>query len=177
MAKSIVENKLVKLETLNLFFPSGCIDDAINDMDNSKHCANKYRGLYNSVKILKRLKRKQFSIVIILMYKHIVFIIFKKKHKQNLWRAHLDAHWDHRYNTHILWNTIHGLSNRTPPPTLNTSITFRKKIATTPKSIANCYTKLFTTTQHTRQTDPLTEKHIKYKDITSHSLQLRSKRQ
>ena len=32
-------------------------------------------------------------------------------------------------------------------------------------------------TQHTRQTDTLTEQHIKYKDITSHSLQLRSKRQ
>ena len=31
-------------------------------------------------------------------------------------------------------------------------------------------------TQQTRQTDTLTEQHKKYKDITSHSLQLRSKR-
>ena len=31
--------------------------------------------------------------------------------------------------------------------------------------------------QHTRQTDPLTEQRIKYKDTTSHSPQLRSKRQ
>ena len=49
-----------------------------------------------------------------------------QKHKQNLWNEHLDAHWDHRHNTHIIWKTIHGLSNRAPPPppTLNTSITF-----------------------------------------------------
>ena len=31
--------------------------------------------------------------------------------------------------------------------------------------------------QHTRQTDPLTEQHIKYRDITAHSPQLMSKRQ
>ena len=47
-----------------------------------------------------------------------------QKHKQNIWKEHLGAYWHHRYNTHILWNTIHGLSNRAPPPTLNTSITF-----------------------------------------------------
>ena len=28
-----------------------------------------------------------------------------QKHKQNIWKEHLDAHWDHR---HILWKTIHG---------------------------------------------------------------------
>ena len=47
-----------------------------------------------------------------------------QKHKQNLWKEHLDAHWDHRHNTHILWKTMYGLSNRAPPPTLNTAITF-----------------------------------------------------
>ena len=56
------------------------------------------------------------------------------------------AHWDHRHNTHTLWKTIHGLSNRAPPHTLNTSITFNNKIATTPKHIANCFTKQFTNT-------------------------------
>ena len=69
-----------------------------------------------------------------------------QKHKQKLWKEHLDAHWDHRHKTHILWNTIHGLSNRAHPPTLNTSITFNKKIATTPKHIASCFTKQFTNT-------------------------------
>ena len=102
------------------------------------------------------------------------------KHKQKLWKEHLDAHWDHRHNTHILWNTIHGLSNRAPTPTLNTSITFNNKIATTPKHIANCFTKQFTTTVKyaTHKTNiSLTEQHIKYKDITPDSQQLRSKRQ
>ena len=69
-----------------------------------------------------------------------------QKHKQNIWKEHLDAHWDHRHNTHTLWKTIHGLSNRAPPHTLNTSITSNNKIATTPKHIANCFTKQFTNT-------------------------------
>ena len=56
-----------------------------------------------------------------------------QKHKQNIWKEHLDAHWDHRHNTRTLWKTIYGLSNRTPPHTLNTSIRFNNKIATTPK--------------------------------------------
>ena len=100
-----------------------------------------------------------------------------QKHKQNIWKEHLDAHWDHRHNTHTLWKTIHGLSNRAPPHTLNTSITFNNKIATTPKHIANCFTKQFTNTvKHTKQTDTLTEQHTTYKDTTLHSLLLRSKR-
>ena len=41
-----------------------------------------------------------------------------QEHKQNIWKEYLDAHWDHRHNTHILWNTIQGLSNRAPPNTL-----------------------------------------------------------
>ena len=67
-----------------------------------------------------------------------------QKHKQNLWKEHLDAHWDHRHNTHILYRTVRGLSDRAPPPTLNTSIAFGNKIAITPKRIANCFTKQFT---------------------------------
>ena len=69
-----------------------------------------------------------------------------QKHKQNIWNEHLDAHWDHRHNTHTLWKTIHGLSNRAPPHTLNTCITFNNKIATTPTHIANYFTKQFTNT-------------------------------
>ena len=37
--------------------------------------------------------------------------------------------------------------------------------------------KTLSNTQNTRQTDPLTEHHIQYKDMTSHSQQLRPKRQ
>ena len=79
-----------------------------------------------------------------LLNEEITFDI--QKHKQNIWKEHLDAHWDHRHNTHTLWNTIHGLSNRAPPHTLNTSITFNNKIATKPTHIANCFTKQFTNT-------------------------------
>ena len=34
------------------------------------------------------------------------------KHKQNIWKEHLAAHWDHRHDTHNLWKTIHGLSSQ-----------------------------------------------------------------
>ena len=105
-----------------------------------------------------------------------------QKHKQNIWKEHLDAHWDHRHNTHILWKTIHGISNRAPPPTVKTSTTFSNKTATTPKHIANLFTKQFTNT--VKHATNKTNRYIsratqnKYKDITSHSLvQLRSKRQ
>ena len=64
----------------------------------------------------------------------------------HLWKEHLDAHWDHRHNTHILWKTIYNLSNRAPLPTLNTSIAFSNKITTTLKHIANCFTKQFANT-------------------------------
>ena len=96
-----------------------------------------------------------------------------QKHKQNLWNAHLD----HRHNTHIIWKTIHGISNRAPPHTLNTAIIFNNKIAITPKHIANYFTKFTITVKHARQTDTPTEQHTEYKAITSHSPQLRSKRQ
>ena len=69
-----------------------------------------------------------------------------QKHKQNIWKEHLDAHWYHRRNPHILWKTIHGLSNRATPTTHNNSITFNNKITNTPKHIANCFTKQFTNT-------------------------------
>ena len=103
-----------------------------------------------------------------------------QKHKQNIWKEHVDKHWDHRHNTHILWKTIHGLSNRAAPPTLNTSITFSNKTVTTPKHIANCFINQFTNT--VKHATNKTNRYInratqQYKDITSQSLQLRSKRQ
>ena len=87
-----------------------------------------------------------------------------QKHKQNIWKEHLDAHWDNMEDH--TWSIQQ--STTTHP---NTSITFKNNIATTPKHIANCFTKQFTNTQHTKQTDTLTEQHT-----TSHSLLLRSKR-
>ena len=108
-------------------------------------------------------------------------------HKHNIWKEHLGAHWGHRRNTHILWKTIYGLSNRAPPHTLNSSITFNNKITTTPKKNANCFTKQFRNTvkhcqtppntQHTGQPDPLTDQHKKYKDITyTHPTQVKERK-
>ena len=68
-----------------------------------------------------------------------------QKHKQTLWKEDFDAHWDYMHNTHIHWNTIPGLSNRAPPPTLNNSITSTTTQQPHP-NIANCFTKHFTNT-------------------------------
>ena len=78
-----------------------------------------------------------------------------QKHKQSVWKEHLDADWDHRHSIHIIWKTIHGLSTGASPPTLNTSIIFNNKIRATPKRIANCLTKQFkNTVKHaTRKTN------------------------
>ena len=74
-----------------------------------------------------------------------------QKHKQNIWKKHVNAHWDHRHNTHTLWKTIHGLSNRAPPTILNKSITFHNKVGNTPKT----------------GNTPLTEQHKTYKVLTN----------
>ena len=42
-----------------------------------------------------------------------------QKHTQNIWKEHLDAHWDREHNLHIHWKTIHGLFNRAHPTILN----------------------------------------------------------
>ena len=98
--------------------------------------------------------------------------------KQNLWKEHLDANWDHRHNTHTLWKTIHGLSNRTAPTPQNCTITFNNKIATSPKNIVNCFNK-HRKTQHSiiRLTDLLIELFISYPNILPFSLQPKSKKQ
>ena len=74
-------------------------------------------------------------------------------HKQNLWKEHLNANWDHRHNTHTLYKTIHGLFNRAAPTSQNCTITFNKKIATSPKNFANCFNKQFTNTALISPTD------------------------
>ena len=98
-----------------------------------------------------------------------------QKQKHNICKEHLDAHWDHRHTTHILWQTIHSLSNRAPLPTLNTSITF---IATKQQPQPNTLRIV-----SPNNSQPLSSTKNRYinratqKYITLHSLQLRSKRQ
>ena len=36
-----------------------------------------------------------------------------QKHKQYIWKEHLDAHWDHRHNTNILCKTIPSIQQST----------------------------------------------------------------
>ena len=74
-------------------------------------------------------------------------------HRSGIWKEHLDGHWDHRRNTHILWKTINGLSNKKPTPITNNTITFKNYTAITPKQKANLFTKQFTNiTKHKTKT-------------------------
>ena len=101
-------------------------------------------------------------------------------HKQNLWKEHLNANWNHRHNTHTLWKTIHGLSNRAAPTPQNCTITFNKKIATSPKILLIVLRNNLQTPSNTaliRPTDLLIELFISYPNILSLSPQLKSKRQ
>ena len=74
-------------------------------------------------------------------------------HRSGIWKEHLDGHWDHRRNTHILWKTINGLSNKKPTPITNNTITFKNYTAITPKQKANQFIKQFTNiTKHKTKT-------------------------
>ena len=74
-------------------------------------------------------------------------------HRSGIWKEHLDGHWDHRRNTHILWKTINGLSNKKPTPITNNTITLKNYTAITPKQKANQFTKQFTNiTKHKTKT-------------------------
>ena len=74
-------------------------------------------------------------------------------HRSGIWKEHLDGHWDHRRNTHILWKTINGLSNKKKTPITNNTITFKNYTAITPKQKANQFTKQFTNiTKHKTKT-------------------------
>ena len=75
-------------------------------------------------------------------------------HRSGIWKEHLDGHWDHRRNTHILWKTINGLSNKKPTPITNNTITFKNYTAITPKQKAYQLTKQYTNiTKHKTKTD------------------------
>ena len=106
-----------------------------------------------------------------LLNEEITSDIQKHKHMEEALRRSLGPQAQH---TRSLEDQTWSIQQSTTT-TLNTSITFNNKIAT-PKHIANCFTKQFTNTQHTQQTDTLTEQHTTYKHTTSHSLLPRSKR-
>jgi hypothetical protein len=82
-----------------------------------------------------------------------------QQYKTNLWKDHLDKAWDHRQNTHVLWKTIAGLSNKRPQQPYNRTITFNDKLAITDKDKAKLFNKQFInstihkTNRINRQTD------------------------
>jgi hypothetical protein len=86
-----------------------------------------------------------------------------QKHKADMWREHLDKNWDHRQNTHILWKTIAGLSNKRPPQPYNRTINFNNKPSITNKDIAESFTKQFvnSTIHKTNRRNRLTDRKIK----------------
>src|SRR6188508_3686911 len=49
-------------------------------------------------------------------------------HKTNIWKEKLDKNWDHKNNSHMLWNTISALSNKKTKSSPNASIKFNEKI-------------------------------------------------
>ena len=83
--------------------------------------------------------------------------------KKNIWKEHLDAHWDHRHSTHIIWKTIRVLSNRAPPHTLN--------IQQQNSNYTQTHCELFHQTIHKHATNrSINRETHQYKDTTSHSL-------
>ena len=99
-----------------------------------------------------------------------------QKHKQNIWKEHLDAHWDHRHNTHTLWKTIHGISNAHTKRIHNIRQQNSNYTQTTLRIVSTNNLQTLSNTQHTKQADTLTEQHTICKDAASHSLLVRSKR-
>ena len=64
-------------------------------------------------------------------------------HKTALWREHLNDNWDHRHNSHKLWKTITGLSNKKPTDQPNRAINFNTKIAINSKEKAKNFNNQF----------------------------------
>ena len=96
-------------------------------------------------------------------------------HKQNLWKEHLDAYCDHRHNIHTLEDHTRSVQQSTY--THFQHIHNIQQHSNILRIISPNNSQTLPNTQHTRQTDPLTEQHRTYKDITLHSPQFRSKRQ
>ena len=74
--------------------------------------------------------------------------------------------WDHKVNTHILWNTLSNLANKKPPQQPNRSISFNNKTYSTSKDISTQFNKQFTNaTKHT------TDKQNRIIDRATHKLE------
>jgi hypothetical protein len=89
-----------------------------------------------------------------------------QKHKAALWQEKISGNWDHKTNTHILWQTIHNLQNKKPTHPKNTTINFNNKTVINNSNIATAFNKQFTNTvTHT------TNKNNRLIDRAIHNLQ------
>ena len=66
--------------------------------------------------------------------------------KTDIWREHIEKPWDHRRNTSIYWNTIHGLAHKRPTQQDNNSIAFKNNTHINPEDIASAFNKQFVNT-------------------------------
>ena len=84
-------------------------------------------------------------------------------HKSDLWKEKLNDNWDHKQNTHKLWNTINQLSNKKPKQSLNRTITFGNKNHISSKQIATAFNKQFTnpTKYTTNKNNRIIDRHTK----------------
>ena len=100
-----------------------------------------------------------------------------KKHEQTIWMEHLDAHWDHRHNTHSLKEHAWSIQQSTSNHTKQLLIIQQPNYIHILRIVSPNNSQTLSDMQHTKQTDLLTDKYKIYKDIISHSPQLRSTRQ
>ena len=65
-------------------------------------------------------------------------------HKTNIWKEKLNENWDHKTNTHKLWNIMSNLNNKKPSQQANRTKSFNNKPKTTAKDIATAFNQQFT---------------------------------
>ena len=89
-----------------------------------------------------------------------------QKHKQNIWKEHLDAHWDHRHNTLFedhTWSIQQSITTHTKHihniQQQNNKTTKQQLHPHTLRIVSPNNSQTLSSTQHTKQTDTLTEQH------------------
>ena len=86
-----------------------------------------------------------------------------RTHRAQIWKDKIEGNWDHKKNTHVLWNTIASLSGKKPANNPNRTLTFNNKQLAKPNEIASAFNQQFThpTTYTTNPSNRTTSKHIK----------------
>src|SRR5207253_4306715 len=59
-------------------------------------------------------------------------------HKTNIWKDKLNENWDHKTNSHKLWNLMSNLNNKKPSQQENRTISFNNKPQSAAKGHSNC---------------------------------------